>query len=189
MKEQSIEALASRYGLDADFVKELHEKVTDKENFARAVKMFADGTLLYDIATGKDPINIAEIRHTLAQRLWNNRKARLEKVKEMVERQKRIYEYYSGCNAVKLHPKGKHSPSDVVFIKDGLIVAFAHYEPKQGGIYMANNDVMPDFRWNPHQALAMLRKKNRAFYKQVKKAAFNSPREWFNFNETTICKK
>ena len=56
---------------------------------------------------------------------------------------------------------------------------------KQGGIYMANNEVMPNFRWQPHEALARLRKLNKAFYRKVKKAAVNSPREWFNFNNMT----
>ena len=45
MTKQDFEALASKYGLDVDFVHQLHEKVVDKDNFARAVKMFADGTL------------------------------------------------------------------------------------------------------------------------------------------------
>ena len=41
MEKINFEALASKYGLTVDFVKELHEKVIDKENFARAVRMFA----------------------------------------------------------------------------------------------------------------------------------------------------
>ena len=41
MTTQDFEALASKYGLMVDFVKELHDKVVDKENFVRAVRMFA----------------------------------------------------------------------------------------------------------------------------------------------------
>ena len=42
MTTQDFEALASQYGLDVDFVHQLHEKVVDKENFARAVKLKRD---------------------------------------------------------------------------------------------------------------------------------------------------
>lgn len=66
MEKINFEALASKYGLTVDFVKELHEKVIDKENFARAVRMFAVGLLPYDMATGKAPINVAEYRHKVA---------------------------------------------------------------------------------------------------------------------------
>lgn len=41
---------------------------------------------------------------------------------------------------------------------------------------------MPNFRWHPHEYLARLRKLNKAFFRQVKKAAVNSPREWFDFD-------
>ena len=73
MTTHDFEALASQYGLDVDFVHQLHEKVVDKENFARAVKMFADGTLPFDVATGDAPINVASIRHDVAVNMWNAR--------------------------------------------------------------------------------------------------------------------
>ena len=181
-KSQEIESIASRYDLDVDFVLQLHDKVTDKENFARAVKMFADGTLPFDVATGDAPINVASIRHDVAVNMWNTRKIRAERVKELMEMQRRIVEYYNGCKRMTMaHAKDKRI-QETVFIKDGIIVAFGHFEPKQGGIYAANNPVMPDFRWQPHDALARLRKLNKAFYRQVKKAATNSPKEWFDFN-------
>lgn len=72
MEKINFEALASKYGLTVDFVKELHEKVIDKENFARAVRMFAVGLLPYDMATGKAPINVAEYRHKVAQNMWRS---------------------------------------------------------------------------------------------------------------------
>ena len=70
MEKTNFEALASKYGLTVEFVNELHEKVIDKENFARAVRMFAVGLLPYDMATGKAPINIAEYRHKVAKNMW-----------------------------------------------------------------------------------------------------------------------
>ena len=180
--EKTFEALASKYGLTVDFVKELHDKVVDKENFVRAVKMFVNGLLPYYTATGKDPINVAEYRKVVAKNLREFRHNQQEKVKEAMKQHKRIVEYYTSCTRLTHRHKQNKAVMDVVFIKDGRLVAFAHYEPKQGGIYAANNEVMPDFHWNPHEILARLRKLNKAFYRQVKKAAFNSPKEWFDFN-------
>ena len=189
MTTQDFEALASQYGLDVDFVHQLHEKVVDKENFARAVKMFADGTLPFDVATGDAPINVASIRHDVAVNMWNARKIRAERVKEQMEMQRRIVEYYNGCKRMTMAHAKNNRIRETVFIKDGIIVAFGHFEPKQGGIYAANNPVMPDFRWQPHEALARLRKMNRAFYRKVKKAATKSPREWFDFSQSTITRQ
>ena len=93
MEKTSIETLASQYGLTVDFVKELHDKIVDKENFVRAVKMFNDGLLPYDMATGKDPINVAEYRKTVAGNLRGFRHNQQEKVKEAMEQQKRIVDY------------------------------------------------------------------------------------------------
>ena len=188
MTTQDIEALASQYGLDVDFVHQLHEKVVDKENFARAVKMFADGTLPFGVATGDAPINVASIRHNVAVNLLELRKIRLERVKEQAEMHIRIFEYYKDCKLMTMAHDNDKRIRETVFIKDGIIVAFGHFEPNQGGIYAANNPVMPDFRWNPHECLARLRKMNRAFYRQVKKAATKSPCEWFDFSNTTITK-
>ena len=189
MNTIDFNGMASQYGLDVDFVHQLHEKVVDKENFARAVKMFVDGTLPFAVATGDAPINVASIRHDVAVNLLALRKTRADKVKEQMEMQRRIVEYYNGCRHVTMTHKGNKSIRETVFIKDGLIVAFGHFEPKQGGIYAANNPVMPDFRWQPHEALARLRKMNRAFYRKVKKAATKSPREWFDFSQSTITRQ
>ena len=38
MTTQAFEALASQYGLDVDFVHQLHEKVVDKENFVTDIR-------------------------------------------------------------------------------------------------------------------------------------------------------
>lgn len=66
--------------------------------------------------------------------------------------------------------KDNKSPSECVFIKDGIIVAFAHFDPKGGGIYAANNEVMPSFNWHPHEHLARLRQLNKLYYRTIKKA-------------------
>lgn len=186
MEKTSIEAIAKKYNLAVDFVKSLHDKIIDKENFARAVRMFAVGLLPYDMATGNEPINVAEYRSKVARNFWNRRKMQSEQFKATMEHQKRIFEYYSECRRLTFRHKQNKAVMDVVFIKDGQLVAFGHYKPTQGGIYAANNEVMPDFNWQPNETLARLRKLNKAFYRQVKKAAFNSPREWFDFNYKTI---
>lgn len=108
-KRQEIESIASRYDLDVDFVQQLHDKVTDKENFARAVKMFVDGTLPFAVATGDVPINVASIRHDVAVNLLELRKMRADKVKEQMEMQRRIVEYYNGCRQVTMTHKGNKS--------------------------------------------------------------------------------
>ena len=186
MNTIDFNGMASKYGLDAAFVQQLHEKVVDKDNFARAVKMFADGTLPFDVATGDAPINVASIRHDVAVNMWNTRKIRAERVKEQMETQRRIVEYYNGCKRMTMAHVNDKRIRETVFIKDGLIVAFGHFEPKQGGIYSANNAVMPDFRWQPHDVLGRLRKLDKGFYRKVKKAATASPREWFDFTGSTI---
>lgn len=168
-----IEELAKKHDLQVDFVNELHEKVIDKANFERALKMFVDGLLPYDIATGQEPINVAAIRHDIAKNIWD---LRTKQRKEYEARR----DYYQSC--LYLHNKGNKGVQEAVFIKDGVIVAFAHYEPRQGGIYAANNEISPNFNWQPHEYLGRLRKIDRRFYKHVKKAASNSPREWFDFN-------
>lgn len=187
--EKTFEALASRYGLTVDFVKELHDKVVDKENFVRAVKMFVNGLLPYNMTTGKDSINVAEYRKVVAKNLRDFRHNQQEKVKEAMEQHKRIVEYYTSCTRLTHRHKQNKAVMDVVFVKDGCLVAFAHYEPKLGGIYAANNEVMPDFHWNPHEILARLRKLDKGFYRKVKKAATASPREWFDFTGSTIRKE
>ena len=102
MNTIDFNGMASKYGLDAAFVQSLHEKIVDKENFARAVKMFAEGTLPFDVATGNAPINVASIRHDVAVNMWNASKIRAERVKEQMEMQRRIVEYYNGCKRMTM---------------------------------------------------------------------------------------
>jgi hypothetical protein len=181
-EKQNFELLAVKYDLPIDFVNELHEKIMDKENFERALRMFVTGSITYEAATGKEPINIGEVRHKIATELWELRKDTKRMAIEAMEHQRKIVEYYNGCKALHFPKKPKNGIQDIIFIKDGHLVAFARFEPKQGGIYAANNEVMPNFKWNPHQWLGRLRQLNKAFYREVKKAAFADPKEWFNFN-------
>mgnify|MGYP001333930644 CR=1 FL=1 len=182
INELNLGDLATQYGLSIEFVKELNGKVVDKENFERALRMFNNGILKYEVATGEDPINVAELRHKVATGLWTQRSDQMANVKAALEQQRKIVEYYNGCKALRYPNKPKDGKQDVVFIKDGHLVAFARFEPKQGGIYAANNEVMPDFHWQPHGHLGRLRKMNKAFYREVKRAAFADDKKLFDFN-------
>lgn len=181
-KEFDFESLATLYGLQIEFVQELYDKVVDKGDFERAIRMFATGTIPYDVATGKEPINVAELRHKVATDLWTHRSDQMAKVKAALEQQRKIVDYYNTCKVLKYPNKPKNGIQEAVFIKDGHLVAFAHFEPKQGGIYAANNEVMPNFKWTPHKWLGRLRKLNKAFYREVKRAAFADDKELFDFN-------
>lgn len=181
MEKKEIEALATKYDLPIEFVTKLHDKVSDKGNFERALRMFVNGTLKYEVAAGNDPINVADIRKEVAGNYHVARK----KIQEQIAKERKIAEYYHGCHCVMFRYKPNKAVSDVVFVKDGHLVAFAHYEPKQGGIYAANNEVMPNFNWNPHKDLERLRKMNKTFYRKVKKAAnvdVWEHKDWFDFN-------
>lgn len=181
--EPTIKSLSERFNLSPDFLNDFHNKIVDKENFERAVRMFVDGLMPYAVATGNEPINVAELRHKVATDLWDFRKNKEAKMRAAMEHYKRCQDYYSRCKQVRFPRKG--DSYDFVFVRDGHLVAFGRHEPKQGGIYAANNEVMPNWHWQPHEHLAWLRKLNKAFYREIKKAAFNSPREWFDFSGTT----
>lgn len=185
MNEELINQLSAKYHIEADFLQGLYDKITDKAYFARAVRMFYDGTMSYAIATGDKPIDVAALRHDVATNLWHTHQVFNARLKEATEQQQRIVDYYNSCKQMTwVHSQNK-SIRDVVFIKDGCIVAFGHFEHKQGGIYAADNEVMQNFHWQPHDHLARIRKGNKFFYRQVKKAASQSPREWFDFNIRT----
>ena len=53
---------------------------------------------------------------------------------------------------------------------------------------MADNEVMPNFNWNPHEALKRFRNHGRAFFKAIKKNATKEPLSLFIFDERTIRK-
>lgn len=182
MNGQELKELAAKYELDAAFVSQLYDKLTDNATIEKALRMFVAGTLKYDVAIGKEPIDIAAIRHEVAGNFQEVRK----RAAEYMAKQKVIHEYYAKCKVLSL--KVCNEITDSVFLKDGKIVAFAHYEPKQGGIYMADNEVMPNFNWNPHEALKRFRYHDREFFKAIKKHATKEPLSLFTFDERTIRK-
>lgn len=178
MKEEELKKLATKYDLPLDFVSHLWDIVTDKENFEKGLKMFNAGTLEMKDATGNEQICIADIRKKICGNFQEMRK----RMKSRFDKARKEYEYYNSCKLIKYAPKGNNYPVEHVFIKDGVIVAFAHYEPNQGGIYAAHNECNI-FNWNPHEHLARIRKLDKQFYKRIKKAADKSPVEWFDFNQ------
>lgn len=52
--------MASKYKLPIGFVTDFYDKVTDKQNFEYGLKMFVDGLMDYDTATGANSVNIAQ---------------------------------------------------------------------------------------------------------------------------------
>lgn len=102
--ESTIKSLSERFNLSVEFLTELHYKIVDKEHFTRAVRMFMDGLMPYDIATGKEPINVAELRHKVAADIVAFRKDKTAKIRAALEQQRRIQEYYSGCKSI-IYPK------------------------------------------------------------------------------------
>lgn len=182
MNEQELKELAAKYELDAAFVSQLYDKLTDKATIDKALRMFVAGTLKYDVAIGKEPIDIAAIRHEVAGNFQEVRK----RAAEYMAKRKVILKYYGGCLPISRKTNG--DITDTVFIKDGKLVAFAHYEPRQGGIYMADNEVMPGFNWHPREALKSIRERDRAFFKAIKKHATKEPLSLFIFDERTIRK-
>ncbi len=69
---ERIAQLASKYGLPLGFTFELFERVIDKENFESALQMFVSGTMTYDTAIGKEPINVVELQKEVAQNMIDN---------------------------------------------------------------------------------------------------------------------
>ena len=82
MNEQALKNLAVKYDLPFDFVSQLWEKVTDKENFEKALQMFVAGTLKYNVATGNEPICIADIRKEVASNFKDLRSIVQKQMKE-----------------------------------------------------------------------------------------------------------
>lgn len=190
----NFEELATRYGLTVEIVTKIHDLLHDKSMLEKALRMFNAGTLPYDVATGDTPFDLAAIRHQIAVNLIDLRKNRRAKAAEMMAKQKAIVEYYNTCKMVKCtHKVGKPAriATETAFIDpDCHLVALGHYEAKDGGIYCANNPVMPEHNWSDvHKHLGVFRKNLPRFYKDIKRAAtgdFNS--DLFKFDQKTIRK-
>lgn len=191
MKEDyTIEGLATKYGLQVEFARNLESKIEDKDNTERAFRMFADGKLPYELATRKDAtINVAALRHQIAETLVRVRKDKAEAIRMQMEHERRIFDFYNGCEHLDhINTRTEKRLLERVYIKDGHIIAFAHFEGKKGGIYAANNEVMPSHKWQPKNYLRQLRKINKAFFRMVKNAAFADDSELFRMDDKTIRK-
>lgn len=178
----TVAQLAAKYGVDEDFARQLYDNITDKENFERALRMFRDGTLKYGDATSGKPLCIADIRKEVAD---NYRKLRAT-VRWRMEEYRKAKEYYDGCT--RIDRRGKGGIIDAAFVRDGKLVAFGHWTPQDGGIYAADNEVMPNHNWKPKDILRRIRKADRQLYKAIKRAAHAEDPELFRFDERTVRK-
>lgn len=109
MEKINFETLASKYGLTVDFVKELHEKVIDKENFAPVrYGCLWSGCCLMTWQPGKTPSMLQNIG-TRSPKICGCSGARKRKTSKLQwNNNSKIVEYYNGCK-VLLHWKIKPS--------------------------------------------------------------------------------
>ena len=66
---ENIVLLAKKYNLPLGFTVELFEKIIDKENFEPALQMFMSGAMTYEIAIGKESINVKELQNEVLKSL------------------------------------------------------------------------------------------------------------------------
>jgi hypothetical protein len=74
---ERIAQLAHKYDLPLGFTVELFDKVVDKENFESALQMFMSGAMTYDVAIGKQPINVDKLQTEVVKGLLVKQKRRL----------------------------------------------------------------------------------------------------------------
>jgi len=193
-RTNDIAALAAHYDWPISFVGQILARIKNPKDLSRACQMYKQGTLsLDDINATGEKIDIPALRHTIASNLWNKKKLQSEQFREMMAKQKEIAEYYATCvriNCSVINPEKKSRGIQSAFINDGRLVAFGYWDEKDGGgIYMANNDVMPNFHWdNLHKNLGDIRRRNKPFYKRIKQACHHEPMATFRFDEKTIRK-
>ena len=176
MENELNDSLSRKYAIDGETIVKLYSRLVDKSYIAKAVRMFANGELNYDVLTKDDAIDIASIRHVRAINLLDGRRLAQKELDWKIA----TYEYYKHCHKLMLD-NGKNGV-EIVYVDDGRLSAFAHYRGSEGGIYSANNAFMTDLNWKPHQYLSRLRKMNKAFYRKVKKAAYAEDKALFDFN-------
>ena len=163
--------------IDEDFLNHLYEIVEDKDQFRRAVWLFANGLLPYDVATGDKPINVRQIMSEVRRK----RREQREKAKKDLETRARLAQYLDSDEVRTLRLKRPQGNEVLVFLDDGKIVAFA--SKRGGNVQMLGAKCLDiEFNWNPHEHLGYIRGIKKAFYREVKKAAYNEPKELFNFN-------
>ena len=174
--ENDLNMLAAKYRLPVDFVKKFYNTMTDKRNIELGLKMFVDGTLSFFVASGDTPFCVKDILHEVSD---NYRKANKKRL-EAIARMDKANEYLKSCECVCYPLEEKETNAqECVYIKDGVVVSFAHYEPKEGGFYAFNNEGQGMLDWRPQVHLANLRRLSYPYFNEIKKAAFKSPEEWF----------
>lgn len=194
LRTNTIPELAGHYDWPIGFVGQILARLKNPADLCRACAMYHAGTLSLDaINSTGDKIDIPALRHDIASNLWNKRKLQSEQFRAMMEKQKAIAEYYAACkrldtSVVEVSKKTRGTQS--AFIRDGRLVAFGYWDSKgNGGIYMANNEVMPNFHWdNLHKNIGDIRARNRRFYKRIKQECTNEQLETFRFDDKTIRK-
>lgn len=183
----TISELAERFELSEEFLSGLRDRIVDKENFVKAVRMFNDGELPYSVATGSGTINVAELRHELAVKKMAFRQNEQVELKKALERHKAILTYYANCQI--LQKRFKSGVIHRAYIKDGHLVALYNQAGITGGFYCAKNEVMV-FHWEQvKQFLFNIRTQDKAFFRAIKKAAFADERAIFDFSARTIVKQ
>lgn len=177
--ESTFKAASLKYGLPLYFVQSLYNKVEDKENFNRALKMFDDGTLPYEKAIGDQTINIGELRHKIAVMRWEHRR----RLMAIEAQEKPFVDYLRSCTALR-YPKAPCDSVELVWVKDGSIKAFGRADKSGIHIYMTDNPVFGTRNWRPQKAMQWLHGVSTTFYKQVKRAAYAMTPGTFKFDRT-----
>lgn len=183
-KNERVSKMAARYDLQPEFCQKLFDKCTDKSYFERAIRMFVDGRLKYSDATSEDMLDIAAIRQEVAQ---NFRKLHKERV-EAIRRRNEIANYYASCDryAMRVKQRTGFGSMELVFVDDGRLVGFAHFDGQHDGMIAANNKY-EFYGWEHlHDILLRLRSINKAFVRQLKHHCYNEPSETFRFDERTV---
>lgn len=162
------------YNLTEDFLERLASLV-DAKDFKRAVWLFVNGYLPIEAATGDKPINVSDIRKTVI----TERKRQRDLKKENDAKLAKLAAYLNTVKILEL--KLKYGESVLVFLDDGKIAAFAAKKGKNIKILGAHC-IGIEHNWHPHEHLQEIRKIKMAFYRTVKRAAYNEPKELFDFN-------
>lgn len=162
------------YNLTEDFLERLASLV-DAKDFKRAVWLFVNGYLPIEAATGDKQINVSDIRKTVIA----ERKRQRDLKKENEAKMAKLAAYLNTVKTLEL--KLKYGESVLVFLDDGKIAAFAAKKGKNIKI-MGANCAGIELNWQPKEHLRQIRQIKKSFYRDVKRAAYNEPKELFDFN-------
>lgn len=173
--------------LDVAFLEQLHERITDKENFLKAVDMFVRGLMPLDVATTTENLNVQDFRKEVASNLLKIRAKINREREEAKAKQKKIYEYLgSRCKCFRLLDARTRKVRFAVFVQreEKKIACFMAFDAKsgKGGIHMANiPELLENYNWQPNDALRDLRRVDKRFVKGIKKYAVKEPFAHFDF--------